>query len=246
MISQIVGVTVPGFAIGAVFMALANRRADTATARARWTKLAVFFLIVHAVLGVCWLGRPWVTILMLVIVAAGSHELWQAWQRMRRPRPSRAWALFAISAALAIACSWLLPPAVFAFLFLVTAACDGFSQVVGQLIGRRRLAPGLSPGKTVEGLAGGLVAAVVVALLARHALIGGTVAWTAALAVLVGLAGLGGDLAASWAKRRAGLKDYSSALPGQGGVLDRFDSLLGALTVAGPLLAIARLATPAG
>jgi phosphatidate cytidylyltransferase len=165
---------------------------------------------------------------------------------MRRPRPSRAWALFAISAALAIACSWLLPPAVFAFLFLVTAACDGFSQVVGQLIGRRRLAPGLSPGKTVEGLAGGLVAAVVVALLARHALIGGTVAWTAALAVLVGLAGLGGDLAASWAKRRAGLKDYSSALPGQGGVLDRFDSLLGALTVAGPLLAIARLATPAG
>jgi phosphatidate cytidylyltransferase len=51
--------------------------------------------------------------------------------------------------------------------------------------------------------------------------------------VLTAVTGLVGDLAASWVKRRAGIKDYSSALPGQGGFLDRFDSLLGALALAG-------------
>jgi len=241
VISQIASVTVPGFAIGAVLMALGNRHVDAATAGARWTKLAVFFVIVHVVLGVCWLGRPFVTMLMLLILAAGGLEFWRAWQRMRRPRPSWAWTVFAVAAGLALACSWLLPPDAFAFLFIVTAACDGFSQVVGQLIGRRLLAPELSPGKTVEGLLGGLTAAVVVALLLRRPTIDAA-AWTAALAVLVGVAGLGGDLAASWAKRRAGLKDFSSVLPGQGGVLDRFDSLLGALAIAGPLLTIAGFA----
>jgi len=54
----------------------------------------------------------------------------------------------------------------------------------------------------------------------------------AAFGLVIGLAGLAGDLAASWVKRRAGIKDYSEALPGQGGFLDRFDSLLGALILA--------------
>jgi phosphatidate cytidylyltransferase len=139
---------------------------------------------------------------------------------------------------IALAASWMLPPLTFAFLFLVTAACDGFSQVVGQLVGRRKLAPTVSPGKTIEGLLGGLFAAMVVAVLARGLLVDTTVLGTAALAVSVGLAGLGGDLAASWAKRRAGIKDYSEALPGQGGFLDRFDSLLGAMAIVGPALAL--------
>ena len=53
------------------------------------------------------------------------------------------------------------------------------------------------------------------------------------LGVVVGVTGLAGDLAASWVKRRARLKDYSTVLPGQGGFLDRFDSLLGTLALAG-------------
>ena len=116
-------------------------------------------------------------------------------------------------------------PPKFAFLYIVTATCDGFSQVVGQWLGRRKLAPRLSPGKTVEGLVGGLVAAASVAVLTRALLGGSTIRDAALLGVLAGLAGLAGDLAASWVKRRAGLKDYSDALPGQGGFLDRFDSL---------------------
>ena len=239
MIGSIFAVTGPGFAVGAVFMALANRRASPGTARARWLKLGVFFLIVHAVLGVAAAGRPWVTALVAFILASGAIELRRAWHAIPAPRPRAVWPVYSAVAILAIGVSWWLSAAAFAFLFLVTAACDGFSQVVGQLVGRRKLAPAVSPAKTVEGLAGGLVAAVVVALLAGGLLEGMTASQVAVLAVLVGLAGLAGDLAASWAKRRAGIKDYSAALPGQGGFLDRFDSLLGAMALVGPALALA-------
>jgi len=105
-------------------------------------------------------------------------------------------------------------------------------------VGRVKLAPRVSPRKTVEGLAGGLVAAVVVALLLRD-MLGAGIPATVTIALLTGVAGLAGDLAASWVKRRAGIKDFSAALPGQGGFLDRFDSLLGALVFVGALLAVA-------
>ena len=68
----------------------------------------------------------------------------------------------------------------------------------------------------------------------------GLVEWpplrAAALGLLIGVTGLAGDLAASWVKRRAQLKAYSCALPGQGGFLDRFDSLLGTLALVGWML----------
>jgi phosphatidate cytidylyltransferase len=146
------------------------------------------------------------------------------------------WPVFLVLAGLVIAAAWRLPPQTFAFLFVVTASCDGFSQVVGQWLGRRPLAPRISPGKTIGGFAGGITAAVVIAMLVRD-LLPATATEAAALGALTGLAGLAGDLAASWVKRRAGIKDYSAALPGQGGILDRFDSLLGALAIVGALLA---------
>jgi len=238
VIGEVVAVTVAGFAVGAVFMALANRRVSVETARARWLKVTVFFVIVHAVLGVAAAGRPWVTALLLLVLAAGAAELRRAWQLIQAPRPAGVWLVFAVVAVLALGNSWVLSPSVFAFLFLAAAACDGFSQVVGQLFGRRKLARTVSPEKTVGGLVGGLIAAVVVALLTRD-LLGTTSPLVAGtLAVFTGLAGLAGDLAASWVKRRAGIKDYSAALPGQGGFLDRFDSLLGALALVGTVLVL--------
>lgn len=120
--------------------------------------------------------------------------------------------------------AWLLVPLVILWVQDVAAF------FVGRAVGRHRLAPRISPGKTWEGATGGLVAA----LLAAGVLAGYLGVHPAALlpaAAVVAVAGQAGDLFESWWKRRAGLKDSGSLLPGHGGMLDRIDSLLPALVL---------------
>lgn len=118
------------------------------------------------------------------------------------------------------------------------AAGDTGAYLVGSRLGRRRIAPRVSPNKTWEGSIGGIIAAGALAAavlpldgsssLARGALVG----------VAVGLAGLLGDLVASMVKRDLGVKDLGRLLPGHGGVLDRVDGLLLALPVGYALLVL--------
>lgn len=119
-------------------------------------------------------------------------------------------------------------PAGACWLFLSMATCwaaDTGAYGVGHAWGRRKLWPAVSPGKTIEGVVGGLVAAVVLGLAVGRLL--GLRLWVGALlGGAVALAGLVGDLSESKLKRWAGVKDSGRLLPGHGGVLDRFDSLL--------------------
>lgn len=238
MLGSLLAVTLPAFALGAVLMAVGSRRVAPAAARARWLKFVVFFGIVHAVLGAAALGRAAVGGLLALIVVVGVHELRGAWRRMAEPRPWPVWPLYVLVAAAAIANGMALPPLTVAVLFLAAASFDGFSQVVGQWLGRLKLAPRISPAKTVEGALGGALAAVVVVVLLQPAL-ASTPAASVGWGLLVAASALAGDLAKSWVKRRAGLKDFAATLPGQGGVLDRFDSFLGACAIAGTALRLA-------
>jgi phosphatidate cytidylyltransferase len=113
------------------------------------------------------------------------------------------------------------------FLLLVTWAADTGAYYVGTLYGQRRLAPRISPKKTIEGLAGGLFAALLIAFAARWTFLSDLSNWDGlVLALLLTVAGLWGDLVESTIKRSVGVKDSGGLLPGHGGMLDRLDSLL--------------------
>lgn len=113
------------------------------------------------------------------------------------------------------------------FLLLVTWTADTAAYYVGTLYGRRALAPRISPKKTVEGLIGGLVGATIIAYAARWSFLPEFAYLdTLALAIILTLAGLWGDLVESAIKRSVGVKDSGGLLPGHGGMLDRLDSLL--------------------
>lgn len=114
-----------------------------------------------------------------------------------------------------------------ALVLMATWGQDVFAYFVGKRWGRRRMAPSLSPRKTWEGAAGGMLGALAGAFLAL-ALFGLPLSlWaTALIGVVAGIAGPIGDLSESFIKRQAGLKDAGSLIPGHGGILDRIDSVL--------------------
>ncbi|MGD2056910.1 MAG: phosphatidate cytidylyltransferase [Gammaproteobacteria bacterium] len=226
------------FAAGAVAMALAGVRVGADVRRQRWLKFLSYLIIVLLVLGCATLGRSWLAGLATLILFAGVWELYGATARIRLQRRGPVWPVWLIYSLLAfglLASTLCVATAVLAFVYLVVAAFDGFSQVIGQWLGRHRLVPELSPAKTVEGLLGGISGAVVMALLVRE-LAGLQVDIAVVAAGVISLGALAGDLAASRVKRLAGMKDFSRLLPGQGGVLDRFDSFIGAAGLLAPVL----------
>lgn len=111
--------------------------------------------------------------------------------------------------------------------YLVTWTVDTGSYASGRLFGRRKLNPALSPGKTYEGAIGGMLL-VIAASYFLGAVWMGLFGWIQALAygLLIGIAAPAGDLVVSIFKRDSGVKDSSRLIPGHGGILDRFDSLL--------------------
>jgi phosphatidate cytidylyltransferase len=115
---------------------------------------------------------------------------------------------------------------------LAVWAADVVAYVVGSSFGKRKIAPTLSPGKTWEGTIAGFLAAAAVVLLLMAP--NGIYLWAVLAAVTIGPVAFVGDLLESWLKRRAGVKDSGTLLPGHGGVLDRIDSLI----AAAPLVAL--------
>lgn len=117
--------------------------------------------------------------------------------------------------------------------------CDTAAYFVGRAIGRRRLAPTVSPKKTWEGaLAGGAASILWCTAVVPAVLAWGTPWLGAAIGAIIGSVGQIGDLAESVLKRDAGVKDSSAIIPGHGGVLDRFDSVIATAPVVYGLLVV--------
>jgi phosphatidate cytidylyltransferase len=173
-----------------------------------------------------WLRRKWEVRRPFLLGAIGWLVLIPTWLALVELRAASPWLLLGLMGIVWVA--------------------DSAAYFAGKAFGRHKLAPAISPGKTWEGAAGGLVAVVVYGLLWRDAASGtlvhslGVVWWLAALTALTLLSVIG-DLFESWMKRVAGLKDSGRILPGHGGVLDRIDALTSTLPLATLALSLTNL-----
>ena len=119
------------------------------------------------------------------------------------------------------------------WLILISAwGCDTGAYVVGVLIGKKKIFPNLSPKKSLEGCIGGVVGTVIIAGLYGYFFVEATFPDKKVAPLIAVICGFGaicsmvGDLAASAIKRNFGIKDYGNLIPGHGGIMDRFDSMI--------------------
>jgi phosphatidate cytidylyltransferase len=124
--------------------------------------------------------------------------------------------------------SWLI-----LYVIALVACADIGAYFAGRAFGRHKMAPAVSPGKTLEGLAGGITAVALFALLISAIALPAAISPSAflLLSMATALASVLGDLVESMVKRHRGVKDSGTLLPGHGGVLDRIDSLAAAIPV---------------
>jgi phosphatidate cytidylyltransferase len=165
-----------------------------------------------------------------VLVAAVATAMFYEWTRM-----VRGWGLgwyvggFLYALLPALALLWIRERdahglTLLIWAFIVTWSTDIGAYFAGRNFGKRKLAPSISPNKTVEGLYGGMAAATLLG--GAWALANGLGKPLLAFPPLLAIAAQTGDLFESWMKRRAGVKDSGNWLPGHGGVLDRLDGLV--------------------
>ena len=238
-------------AVATVLRALRLMARPTETARKRWRSVGTWWVLTAIFIAMLALGRPAVAVVM--VMAAGL-ALAESLGIAVKGHRLLAIALAVLGPGFVVAVSWLPAPSTlpgtelgWLVLLLVLTELNDIAQAFwGRTFGRLRLAPVLSPKKTWEGFWGGVTTTTVAAVLLAPWLTdyGRGVPpasasltwapewlWSALLGLLVAVAGVAGDLTASRLKRRAGVKDSGSLLPGQGGVLDRLDSLTGTAPV---------------
>ncbi len=213
------------FLLGVVGTILANIKAEYETQKSRWLKLAVHFFIVHALLFLILFFSGYFYLVIAGIMLIGAFEIIK---NMRFITKNIFRNVVIILFYILIALGFILFTKIASvqlalYVFLLVFVFDGFAQISGQLFGQHQLFPIVSPGKSVEGLFGGTLIAMVTSCFINSwihiSLINSLV-----LAFLIIISALAGDWLASAFKRKQKIKDFSKIIPGHGGVLDRFDS----------------------
>ena len=215
------------FALGGIGFYLINRKKDRTLARESYTKFIAYFLIINILFFSIVLNPVVFRYLALVIGLVGVVELFRLFNRRNLEHK----AFFGVSLLLYFILTigfFLfsgLSKELILFSFLVLSIFDAFSQISGQLFGKTKILPEISPNKTLGGLVGGALFAVASAFVLKR-LYDGTWLESVLLAAGIVVFAFLGDIAASCYKRKYQVKDYSKLIPGHGGFLDRFDSLI--------------------
>ncbi len=216
------------FISGGLWLIRITGKLEPEESKQQWIKYMTYLLLVNLL----WSCMLWAkTIFPFVgwtILLLAWFELGRAVKHLRN-KIGLIFAFLLISGAFAGFVS--MDTNILLFTYFVVVLFDGSCQVVGQLLGKRSLFSKISPRKTVEGLLGGSIITLATAVLTRHSFAFGWGELILRTSMLM-VAAATGDLLASAVKRSAHLASFGRMLPGHGGILDRFDSLMmaGALT----------------
>ncbi len=228
MIRTIYFIILAYFLLGGLAFYFINRKKEPQQARQNWIKLGSYFVIIHVLFLSIIIDPIAFRLLAAIIVSVGFFELFRLF--FKAGFRKKTFFTFFILVFSAFSFGFIVfsrfDEGLVLFTFLVLSVFDAFSQVSGQLFGRHKIFPKISPNKTVEGLIGGALFAIVSAILIEGLISASPLAAMKMAAGVVVFA-LVGDVATSWYKRQYGVKDFSRLIPGHGGFLDRFDSLIG-------------------
>lgn len=213
--------------LGGIGIYYTNWKKSPLQKKESWLKYFVYILIFSLLFGCICFAENMFHWICLLIILAGLFEL----INLQKKIPQKRTFFYGIIFIYIFVClgfyffSRSLSKQLLLFTFFTVCLFDAFCQIAGQLLGRKKLCPRISPNKTFEGLLVGLLITVCTCFI-----IGKILEFNILYSMISGfgicLFSLIGDLSASLVKRNYGVKDFSSALPGQGGFLDRFDSLI--------------------
>lgn len=208
--------------IGGMGMWLGSRKVSRGEALQRWLKYGVYIFITGVII-TCITQHVFIWLACLIIIA-GLYEIIKA-ARLNKILLIKALVTYSLIVTGFILFIFKYDDHFILYVYFQVFTFDAFSQVCGQLFGKHKLAPNISAGKTVEGFIGGSLFCILSAIVGKNYV---DISFIKAIVVgsFIAITSLSGDLLASYLKRRCGIKDYSKLLTGQGGFLDRFDSLL--------------------
>jgi phosphatidate cytidylyltransferase len=216
---------------------MAASTADAPSARTERFRGLLLRIVSAAILGpilvaAIWFGFPWIDL----VAAVAAPLIVSEWLRLTRGRPAQRIVALAYAVAALVGLLWLRhQPAHGRETVLWIVACvwatDIGAYFVGRSAGGAKLAPSISPGKTWSGLLGGMAWAAVASAALGYAFRLGETFPLAAIGAGLAVVDQVGDLVESAAKRRAGVKDSGTLIPGHGGLLDRIDGLVAVIVV---------------
>lgn len=215
------------FILGVISFYFITRKQKPPEARRTWIKFFFYFLIIQVLFFSIVINPVAFRILAILIILAGFYELFKLFRESGFILKKVYWASLLFYGIFSTGFFFFsrMEKELVLFTFMILSIFDSFSQITGQSVGRRLIASRISPHKTLEGLIGGTLASVMSAILFRS-VIGASPAKSMGLAAVISLFAFIGDMSASFYKRQYRVKDYSNLIPGHGGFLDRFDSLI--------------------
>ena len=217
------------FVIGGIGIYFIARKDSLEGKKRRWIKYFVYLLLVHLTF-FCIIGPYYLFPIFLGLVfLTGLWEIINTGKKSGFKILAPAILLYFLI-GLSILNNMPFPTEEILWFYALIIVFDGFSQIAGQLMGRTKITPEISPNKTLEGFLGGFVMTILTAFITRHWLHYPNIQ-VFILAMGVCISAFAGDILASLYKRRVGIKDFSNLIPGHGGILDRYDSFLFALAM---------------